>query len=61
NYYTPDTVHEGRVDQARRRRQTTLNACHARHPHRYRTKPTAPAAPAHTGINSKTNLLSQTA
>ena len=30
NYYTPDTVHEGRVDQARRRRQATLDACHAR-------------------------------
>ena len=61
NYYTPDTVHEGRVEQARRRRQTTLNACHARHPHRYRNKPTAPAAPAHAGINYKTNQLSQTA
>lgn len=61
NYYTPDTVHEGRADQAHQRRQATLNACHARNPHRYRNKPTAPAAPAHAGINHKTNPLSQTA
>jgi putative transposase len=61
NYYTPDTVHEGKVKQARQRRQATLNACHARHPHRYRNKPTAPAAPALAGINHKTTQLSQTA
>lgn len=61
NYYTPDTVHEGRVHKARRRRQATLDACHARNPHRYRNKPTAPAPPSHAGINHKTNPLSQTA
>ena len=61
NYYTPDTVHEARVEQARQRRQATLNACHARHPHRYRNKPTAPAAPSLAGINYKTSPLSPTA
>jgi putative transposase len=62
NYYTPDTVHEGRVDQARRRRQATLDACHAGNPHRYRSKPTAPLGPSQAGINYKeTNPLSQTA
>jgi putative transposase len=62
NYYTPDTVHNGDVEQVRRRRQATLDSCYARNPHRYRRKPTAPAVPAHAGINHKeTNQLSQTA
>jgi len=62
NYYTPDTVHNGDVEQARRQRQETLDACYTRNPHRYRSKPTAPAVPAHAGINYKeTNQLSQTA
>ena len=62
NYYTPDTVHEGRVEQARQRRQATLNACHARNPHRFRSRPTAPGAPGHAGINYKeTTQLLQTA
>ncbi|WP_462200251.1 IS3 family transposase [Arthrobacter sp. B2a2-09] len=62
NYYTPDTVHHGRTEQARRQRQATLDACHARNPHRYRHKPTAPGAPPVAGINNKqTTQLSQTA
>jgi putative transposase len=62
NYYTPDTVHHGRVEQARRQRQATLDACYARNPHRYRHKPTAPGIPPAAGINHKeTTQLSQTA
>lgn len=62
NYYTPDTVHNGAVEQVRRRRQATLDACYARNPHRYRRKPAAPSAPGHAGINYKqTNQPSQTA
>ena len=62
NYYTPDTVHHGLVEQARRQRQDTLDACHARNPHRYRRRPTAPGAPSLAGINYKeTNQLSPTA
>jgi transposase InsO family protein len=62
NYYTPDTVHHGLVEQVRQKRQATLDACHARNPHRYRARPTAPAAPGHAGINYKhTTQLSQTA
>lgn len=62
NYYTPDTVHHGLVEQVRQRRQATLDACHARNPHRYRRRPTAPGAPGHAGINYKeTNQLSPTA
>jgi transposase InsO family protein len=62
NYYTPNTVHHGLVDQARRHRQSTLDACYARNPHRYRHKPSAPGVPPVAGINHKqTNQLSQTA
>lgn len=62
NYYTPNTVHDERVEHAQRQRQATLDACHARNPHRYRNKPTAPTAPTQAGINYKqTNQLSQTA
>jgi len=62
NYYTPDIVHNGHADRARRQRQATLDATYARHPHRYRNKPRAASAPAHAGINHKeTNPLSQTA
>lgn len=62
SYYTPDTVHHGLVEKVRQRRQATLDACHARNPHRYRRRPTAPGAPSHAGINYKeTNQLSQTA
>ena len=62
NYYTPDTVHHGRVQQARRQRQATLDACYARNPHRYRNQPSAPEVPPLAGINhNKTNPLSQTA
>jgi transposase InsO family protein len=62
NYYTPAAVHDGLAEQARRRRQATLDACYARNPHRYRGKPAAPAVPAHAGINYKeTNQLSHTA
>lgn len=62
NYYTPDTVHNGDVEQVRRQRQSTLDTWHARNPQRYRRKPTAPSAPAYAGINYKeTNQLSQTA
>jgi transposase InsO family protein len=62
NYYTPDTVHHGDVEQVRRRRQATLDSCYARNPHRYRHRPTAPSAPGPAGINHKeTNQLSQTA
>jgi transposase InsO family protein len=59
NYYTPDTVHYGRVEQARSQRQATLDTCHARNPHRYRRRPTAPGIPPSAGINHKeTNELS---
>ncbi|MDQ0619096.1 IS3 family transposase [Arthrobacter globiformis] len=62
NYYTPDTVHHGLIEQARRQRQQTLDACYARNPHRYRRKPTAPGIPPVAGINHKeTTRLSQTA
>jgi transposase InsO family protein len=62
NYYTPDTVHDGLVQQASRQRQETLDACYARNPHRYRRRPTAPGVPPVAGINHKeTNPLSQTA
>jgi len=62
NYYTPDTVHYGLVEQARRQRQTTLDACYARNPHRYRRRPTAPGVPPRAGINHKQPTpLSQTA
>lgn len=62
NYYTPDTVHNGLVQQASRQRQETLDACYARNPHRYRRRPTAPGVPPVAGINHKeTNSLSQTA
>ena len=62
NYYTPDTVHNGDVEQARLQRQATLDACYARNPHRYRRRPTAPNAPDHSGINYKeTTQLPQTA
>ena len=53
NYYTPDNVHHGLLDQTRRQRQQTLDACHARNPHRYRRKPTAPGIPPVAGINHK--------
>ena len=62
NYYTPDTVHHGRVEQARTQRQGTLDACYARNPHRYRHKPSAPGIPPVAGINQKeTTPLPQTA
>ena len=62
NYYTPDTVHHGRVEHARRHRQAALDACYARNPQRYRAKPAAPGVPPAAGINHKqTNQLSQTA
>ncbi|MEV7572317.1 IS3 family transposase [Arthrobacter nitrophenolicus] len=62
NYYTPDTVHHGLIEQARRQRQQTLDACYARNPHRYRRKPTAPGIPPVAGINhKKPTQLSQTA
>jgi putative transposase len=62
NYYTPDTIHHGRVEHARRQRQVTLDACYARNPHRYRNQPSAPGVPPKAGINNKqTNPLSQTA
>jgi putative transposase len=62
NYYTPDTVHHGFVQHARRQRQETLDACYARNPHRYRHRPAAPGVPPVAGINHKeTNQLSQTA
>lgn len=62
NYYTPDTVHHGHIEQARSQRQATLDACYNRNPHRYRRKPTAPGAPSPAGINHKTTTqLSQTA
>jgi len=61
NYYTPDLVHKGRGNQARLQRQATLDAIYARHPQRYRNKPTAPAVPSQAGINHKTTPLSQTA
>lgn len=62
NYYTPDTIHLGHAEQARQRRQATLNTCYARNPHRYRRKPTAPGIPPTAGINHKTtDQLSQTA
>lgn len=62
NYYTPDTVHHGLAEQARRQRQRTLDACYARNPHRYRRRPTAPGIPTWAGINHKeTTQLSQTA
>lgn len=62
NYYTPDTVHHGLVEQTRRQRQTTLDACYARNPHRYRHRPTAPGVPPTAGINhNQPTQLSQTA
>jgi len=62
NFYTPDTVHYGLIEQARRQRQQTLDACYARNPHRYHRRPTAPGIPPTAGINHrKTTQLSQTA
>ena len=62
NFYTPDTVHHGLIEQARRHRQQTLDVCYARNPHRYRRRPTAPGIPPTAGINHKQpTQLSQTA
>lgn len=62
NYYTPNTVHHGLIEQARRQRQQTLDASYARNPQRYRRRPTAPGIPPTAGINHKeTTRLSQTA
>lgn len=62
NYYTPDTIHHGHVEHARKQRQATLDACYTRNPHRYRNQPSAPGVPPKAGINNKqTSPLSQTA
>jgi putative transposase len=62
NYYTPDTVHHGLVQHARQQRQSTLDACYARNPSRYRLRPAAPGSPLTAGINNKeTTPLPQTA
>lgn len=62
NYYTPEDVHHGLVEQVRARRQANLNAYHAAHPERFSRKPIAAHAPAHAGINTNEQpLLSQTA
>ena len=55
--HTPAQVYTGTAAQVRRRRQHTLDQYWARHPERFRRRPTAPELPQPTGIN--THLLSQ--
>lgn len=62
NYYTPNVVHNGQADIVRRKRQDHLDASYARHPERFRARPTAPGIPERAGINHQPNQqLSQTA
>ena len=62
NYYTPNDVHHGLVEQVRKRRQANLDAYYSAHPERFPRRPLAARAPAHAGINTTGQPpLSQTA
>jgi transposase InsO family protein len=56
--HTPASVFDGTAIEHRAQRQSRLNQLWKANPHRYRNPPTAPAIPAHTGINIE--HLSQT-
>lgn len=52
--HTPRQVHTGTAATTAHRRQQILDRAYTRNPHRFHTRPTAPALPRPTGIN--TNL-----
>ena len=50
--HTPAAIHAGTATLVRQRRQQALDRYWSKHPERFRSKPTAPALPGPTGINT---------
>lgn len=50
--HTPAEIHAGTAAEVRQRRQHALDRYWSKHPERFRSKPTAPALPEPTGINT---------
>lgn len=62
NGYTPASVHDGTWTHVHARRHEHRISYYSQNPHRYRSQPTTPTPPAHTGINTPNHPpLSQTA